>query len=65
MKSNVGKTDRSMRIVLGLSIVAAGIRFKSWGGIIGIVPLLTAVTGFCPLYKLLGIQTCKTNASLN
>ena len=60
MKSNVGKTDKSIRIVLGIIIAAAGFYFKSWWGIVAIVPLLTAVTGFCPLYKLLGVDTCKS-----
>jgi hypothetical protein len=50
MKLNVGKTDRVVRIVVGLAIGAAGIYFKSWWGLVGIVPLLTAVAGWCPLY---------------
>jgi hypothetical protein len=65
MKSNVGKSDRNIRIVLGIVIAVAGFYFKSWWGIIAIVPLLTAFTGFCPLYKLLGINTCKTNIKVN
>ena len=59
MKSNVGKSDKNIRIVLGIIIVAAGIYFKSWWGIVAIVPLVTAFTGVCPLYKLLGINSCK------
>ena len=60
MKSNVGKPDKNIRIVLGIIIVAAGVYFKSWWGIVAIVPLITAFTGVCPLYKLLGINSCKT-----
>ena len=60
MKSNAGKTDRSIRMALGFIIAAVGVYFKSWRGIVAIVPLLTAVTGFCPLYKLLGVDTCKS-----
>lgn len=60
MKSNVGKSDKNIRIVLGIIIVAAGVYFKSWWGIVAIVPLITAFTGVCPLYKLLGVNSCKT-----
>jgi len=63
MKSNVGKPDKNIRIVLGIIIVAAGVYFKSWWGIVAIVPLITAFTGFCPLYRLFWINTCKTNQS--
>ncbi len=60
MKSNVGKPDKNIRIVLGIIIVAAGVYFKSWWGIVAILPLITAFTGVCPLYKLFGINSCKT-----
>ena len=50
MKRNIGKCDRSMRFVLGLGIVAAGIYFKSWYGLIGIIPIATALIRWCPLY---------------
>ena len=46
---------------MGIIIAAAGFYFKSWWGIVAIVFLLTAVTGFCLQYKLLGNDTCKTN----
>lgn len=65
MKQNVGKTDKIIRILLGLSIAAAGIYFKSWWGIVALVPLLTALTGFCPLYRFLGINTCKTKIKVS
>jgi len=58
MKSNVGSIDRWVRIVLGLSIGAAGLYFKSWFGLIGLVPLGTALVGWGPLYVALGISTC-------
>jgi len=61
MKSNVGKPDKNIRIVLGIIIVAAGVYFKSWWGIVAIVPLVTAFSGFCPLYRLFWINTSKTN----
>ncbi len=59
MKKNIGKTDSIIRIILGLIITGLGIYFKTWWGLIAIIPLLTGITGYCPLYSLLGINTCK------
>jgi hypothetical protein len=60
MKSNVGAVDRWARIILGLAIVAAGYYFKSWFGLIGLVPLGTALVGWCPAYLPFGISTRRT-----
>ncbi|NTW50245.1 MAG: DUF2892 domain-containing protein [Chlorobiales bacterium] len=57
MTNNVGQIDRILRIVAGLVIIAAGIYFGSWLGAIGIIPLFTGSTGWCPLYTPLGIST--------
>jgi hypothetical protein len=62
MTSNVGSIDRVLRIILGLgliSIVFIGPQ-TPWGWI-GVVPLVTALLGWCPAYSLLGIKTCKTS----
>jgi hypothetical protein len=57
---NVGTADRSVRIVIGLVLIAlVFVGPKTPWGWIGIVPLLTAIVSFCPLYRLLGIRTCK------
>lgn len=59
MKTNVGGIDRVLRIVLGLALIGltlAGV-IGAWGWI-GLVPLATAAMGFCPLYPMLGINTC-------
>lgn len=58
MKSNVGGIDRIIRIIAGLAILSAGLYFKSWWGLVGLVPLLTAVVRFCPAYLPLGVSTC-------
>jgi len=50
MNFNVGKGDRIFRIIVGLAIIGAGLYFKSWWGAVGAIPLVTALTGFCPLY---------------
>lgn len=59
MKQNVGGLDRIIRIIVGLGLIA--IVFVGpqtpWGWI-GVVPLLTALIGWCPPYALLGLNTC-------
>jgi hypothetical protein len=60
MTCNMGKTDKILRLFIGLGVIGAGYYFKSWWGAIGLIPLFTALVGFCPLYKLVGISTCKT-----
>ncbi len=59
MKSNVGGIDRILRAALGLVLVALAATgtIGAWGWI-GLVPLGTAAFSFCPLYPLLGINTC-------
>jgi hypothetical protein len=58
MKRNEGNTDRILRVILGVVIAAAGLYFQSWLGLIAIVPLATALVGFCPVYALFGLSTC-------
>ena len=59
MKANVGGIDRILRIVVGLGLVvwAAALGGPVWAWI-GIVPLATGAMGFCPVYPLLGMNTC-------
>jgi len=59
MKCNVGKTERIIRIVIGLGIAIAGVIFESYWGLIGIVALATGIFGYCPPYALLNINTNK------
>ena len=59
MARNVGGIDRILRIVVGLALIGLALTGTvGWWGWIGIVPLGTALIGFCPLYPLLGINTC-------
>ena len=60
MTKNIGKLDKTIRVVLGIAILALGLWFKSWWGLIGLLPLVTALAGWCPPYSLLGISTNKT-----
>ncbi|MFY9923729.1 MAG: DUF2892 domain-containing protein [Opitutaceae bacterium] len=58
MKTNIGSIDRVIRIIVGIGILGAGYYFKSWWGLVGVVPLLTAFVGFCPAYAPFGLSTC-------
>lgn len=59
MKPNIGFTDRIIRVVLGVALLGAGYYFKSWWGLVWLVPLLTAVVRFCPAYLPFGLNTCR------
>lgn len=60
MKHNIGKTDKTIRIIAGLVIMAAGLYFKSWWGALGVIPIVTAFIRFCPFYCPLKVNTDKT-----
>lgn len=63
MNTNVGGIDKVLRIVVGialLSLLMWGDGNMRWFGLIGLVPLGTALMGWCPLYTLLGVNTCPT-----
>lgn len=58
MKTNVGVIDKSLRIIVGIALIAlAAFNVIGWWGYIGIVPLLTGLFNFCPAYTLLGMST--------
>ncbi len=57
MKCNVGKMDRLLRIIVGSTIVIAGIYFQNWWGAVGIVPITTGLLRWCPAYVPFGIKT--------
>lgn len=64
MKKNVGGIDRVLRIVLGLVLIALTLTgtIGVWGWI-GVVPLATGLFKFCPLYTLVGINSCPISKS--
>jgi hypothetical protein len=56
---NEGTLDRAVRIIIGLTLLSLTlVGPKSLYGLVGLVPLLTGVVGFCPLYRLVGLSTC-------
>jgi len=69
MGKNVGSIDRIFRIVVGLVLLAMTPLIGSMIGFplgapigniawIGVIPLATALIGWCPLYSILGLNTC-------
>lgn len=61
MTRNEGTIDRVVRVVLGLALLTlVFVGPHTWLGLVGIVPLLTGIVGFCPLYRVLGVRTCST-----
>ncbi len=63
MKSNVGATDRTLRIVAG--VILLGLFFLvsapwHWLGLIGVVPLATGLVRWCPAYAIFGVDTCNS-----
>ena len=60
MKQNIHNIERIVRIIIGLIIFSlVFIGPKSLWGLIGIMPIFTGVTGWCPPYQVLGISKCK------
>ena len=66
MKKNMGTTDKFIRVLI--AVVIAVLYFMGYiSGTLAIILmavavifLLTSLISFCPLYTLLGINTCKT-----
>lgn len=69
MRTNVGTIDRIARVIVGLLLIAFAVPIGfpatgwNWIGWIGLVPVLTAVMGTCPLYSVLGLSTCSAKSA--
>lgn len=61
MQCNVGKTDKILRLAVGTAVIAAGVYYQNWLGAIGLIPIVTALIGWCPAYLLIGASTCKSD----
>jgi hypothetical protein len=56
---NEGSVDRALRVVAGLAVLSlVFVGPKTPWGWLGLVPVLTGLIGWCPLYTLLGMNTC-------
>jgi hypothetical protein len=59
MRQNEGSLDRALRVIVGIGLIAmVFVGPKTAWGWIGVVPLLTGLVGVCPLYRLIGMNTC-------
>lgn len=64
MLQNVGGIDRVLRVLVGVLLLAYALKLGfgetgyNWIGWIGVVPLATGLFGNCPLYSILGFNTC-------
>lgn len=66
MNINVGVADKVVRIIVGVGLLSLVFVLESnvrWLGLIGIVPLATGLIGYCPLYTVLGLNTCSLKPS--
>lgn len=57
MKTNIGLTDRMIRLYAGMVIAGAGIFYNTPWALLGIPVFLSGIIGICPLYSMLGIKT--------
>jgi len=61
MKANVGGADRVIRIIAGLALLSLIFILEGstrWWGLVGLVPLFTGLTRWCPAYAPFGVSTC-------
>jgi hypothetical protein len=66
MEMNIGNLDKALRAVVGVALLSLIFILEGdarWWGLIGIVPILTVVLGWCPAYTLLNVSTSKTKQS--
>lgn len=61
LKKNVGYVDSIIRVVIGSLIVGIGLYFDSMWGLIGLIPVFSGAVSFCPVYKVLSLDTAKRN----
>lgn len=61
MKANLHQVDRIIRIVIGITLIVLPLFavIGWWGYVVGAILLATGLINFCPIYRLLGINTCK------
>ena len=57
---NEGKIDRVIRVLFGLGLLSLTVVGpQTMWGLVGLIPLLTGLVGMCPIYTLLGVNTCE------
>ncbi len=67
MFANEGTADRVLRAIVGLAVLSLFFLLDGnarYWSLLGLVPLLTGLVGYCPLYTLLGINTCPVQTKI-
>jgi hypothetical protein len=62
MNANVGLVDKIIRLVLALALFSLYFVLQGdqkWLAVLGFVPLVTGLVNWCPIYTLLGVNTCR------
>lgn len=59
MKPNISSDERVVRVSLGIAILLYGWDKNSWFGLIGILPIISGLIGWCGLYSMIGRKTCE------
>ncbi len=59
---NLNQTDRGVRFLLGLGLLVASLWYRSLWGLLGLLLLASAMSGYCGVYRLLGLSTYKPKA---
>jgi hypothetical protein len=59
LQCNVGTVERKLRVIAGVAILAIGVYYGSWLGLIGLMPIFTGSSGYCPAYVPFGVSTAK------
>ena len=60
---NEAPIDRTVRVLFGIGLLALAFSGQSAWGYLGVVPLVTGLVGSCPVYTLLGLNTCPLKAA--
>jgi len=63
MACNVGKTERIIRLGIGFVVLGVGRYLNTEWGLLGFIPILTSVVGWCPINALLKVSTCEDSRS--
>ena len=62
MTRNEHVIDRIVRIVLAFLLFAGALTITPWLAVLGVILLATGLMGWCPIYRILGISTCRVSA---
>jgi cadmium resistance protein CadD (predicted permease) len=60
MTANIGNLDRYARIAVGIALLAlVFVGPQTLWGLVGLIPLVTGLSRFCPAYSIAGVDTCR------